>query len=104
MIADIISMEAIMDICQLRITAFVMLRNEKNIAKKYPFFNKSTVGMKELANQNLSIQPFFESLPDFVVKLGSAYLMELTEKMFGNCYTLTRQSSPLPFIRYIELN
>ena len=109
MVADIISMEAIIDICQLRISkkmiqdlyeqmaygnpgakaaaarmiAFVMLKNERDIAKKYPFFNKSTIRMLELVKQNLDAQPFFEITPDFIAKLGSAYLMALTEKMFG---------------------
>lgn len=109
MIADIISMEAIIDICQLRITkkmiqdlyeqmaygnpgakasaarmiAFVMIKNEKDIAKKYPFFNKSTVRMLEMVRQNLDAQPFFEISPDFIAKLGSVYLFALTEKMFG---------------------
>lgn len=108
MIADIISLEAIIDICQLRITdkmikdlyeqvvygdpgakaaaarmiAFVLLKNEKDIAKQYPFFNKSTVRMMELANQNLSKQPFFQISPDFIAKFGSTFLMALTEKMF----------------------
>ena len=108
MIADIISLEAIMDICQLRITdkmirelyeqvvygdpgakaaaarmiAFVMLKNEKDVTMQYPFFNKSTVRMMELANQNLSKQPFFQISPDFIAKLGSSYVMALTEKMF----------------------
>lgn len=106
MIADIISLEAIMDICQFgitdriikelyeqmvygdpgakavaaRMTAFVMLRNDKNLAKKYPFFNKSAVRMMEIANQNLSKQPFFEISLDFVAKFGSAYFFGLAIK------------------------
>ena len=107
MIADIISMEAIIDICQLRITkkmirdlydqvvygdsgakasaarmiAFVMLKQEKDYAKEYPFFNRSMIHLLELADQNLGVQPFFAITPEFIAKFGSAYLMVLTEKM-----------------------
>ena len=63
--------------------AYVMLKNEKDIANKYPFFNRSTVRMLELVKQKLDAQPFFEITPDFIAKLGSVYLFALTEKMFG---------------------
>lgn len=105
-IADIISIEAVLDICQLNITddmikrlysqmkygnpdakraasmliTYVMLRNEEDIAKRYTYFNKSTIRMLELVADKLSVQPFFEITPDFIAKLGSAYLMALTEK------------------------
>ena len=57
-----------------RITALVILRNEKDIAKKYPFFNKSTVFMMELAKQNLNIQ----TQADCFVLEKQAFLFYLT--------------------------
>ena len=60
---------------------FVMLRQERDYAKAYPFFNKSMIRLLELADQNLGTQPFFAITPDFIAKFGSAYLMVLTEKM-----------------------
>lgn len=105
-IADIISIETMLDICQFKITndmikrlysqmqygnpdvkratsmliAYVMLKNEEDIAKRYTYFSKSTVRMMELVADKLSVQPFFEITPEFIAKLGYIYLKSLSEK------------------------
>lgn len=106
-IADIISIEAILDIWQpqnvnseikryyqtmkygnpdakkaaSRLIAYVALTQPENIEKQYPYFNKSTVNMLNGVLAKLKVQPFFEITPDFIAQLGSIYLMALVEKV-----------------------